>query len=362
MSELLVTRRPEKQFAPSVKLSRWTALANPYLFELTRTDFGIVSTGIRPAYHPTLPTVRTNGDPAFVPLFIAPGNRVYINSGMYNGIYTVFSVSGEYVTINTPYIGFGGAGRLNIIERILNYKVNVRVFDAVTDLLIDELFLSPDGTGFLLADVSGVLRSKVVTTADVNQTIINRANKGISGSFRISYGATWRFFDGNIDVDVVYPEKKVSGVYYWASAARQVTGNTSAGMAGIGQNLKEYVPKNLAASEAKFLTMFERPTFFQGFPFFLSFIYDEDFEGITLKRHQQDKDINGVDVGSETSNTLLVTERKYVNNMRLRAPNAGTKVITAWLETGPPDTNGYVEAGGIEVGASSPNAAKYEGG
>jgi len=352
----LITRRPEKQFTPSVKMSRWTALFNPYLFEMTRADYAVVSTGIRSFIHPTFPTIRTTGDPLSVPLFVQAGDQIYLNSGIYNGIYTVFSVTGEYITIDTPAIGVGGSGWVNLIERLQNFKAYVKIYDGVTDELIDELWLSPDSTGFLLADVSGVLRSRVVTTADPTQTVINKANKGISGSFKLGYGAIWKFVSGAIVNDVVLPEVIDDTIYYWASAAQQVTGNISAGMAGIGQNMKDYVPKDLSGSAAKFLTMFDRPTYFEGFPFFLSFIYDDDFDGITLERHQQDVDINGTNVGAETDTTLLVSEKHYVNNMRLRAPNNGTNRIKVWLETGPAESGGYVVVGGIQVGAASRNA------
>jgi hypothetical protein len=349
----LITRRPEKLFASTVKFSRWTALANPYIFEFTRKDYGVNSTGIRPAYHPTKPTVRTTGDPITVPVFVLAGDRIYVNSGVYNGIYTVFSVTNEYIVLDTPYIGVGGTGWVNLVDRLQNFKAYIKIYDAVTSVLIDELRPSPDSTGLLMADLSGVLRSRVDTTADPTQTTINKANKGISGSFRIGYGATWLYVSEEITTPVTSPEIKDEYKYYWLSAALQINGNIASGMNGIGQNLKEYVPKNIAASAAKFLTMFERPTYFDGFPFFLSFIYDEDFYGITLERHQQDADINGVDVGSETSTTLIVSQKHYVNNMKLRAPNAGTKIIKAWLEDGPAETDGYIGVGGIPIGGAS---------
>ena len=352
----LITRRPEKLFASSTKFSRWTALANPYLFEFTRKDYGVVSTGIRSFIHPTLPTVRTDGDPLAVPLFVEAGDSIYVNSGIYNGIYTVHSVVGEYIVLNTPFIGVGGAGWVNLIERLTNFKAHIRIYDGVTNDLIDELRLSPDSTGFLLCDVAGVIRKVVDTTADPNQTLINKANKGISGSFKIGYGANWIFVNDEITTPVTLPEVVDDYTYYWASAAQQINGDISSGMNGIGQNLKEYVPKNIASSAARFLTGFQRPTYFEGFPFFLSFIYDADFDGLTLERHQQDVDINVVNVGTETDTTLLVSEKHYVNNMRLRAPNAGTKRIKAWLEVGPPETDGYVVVGGIQVGAASKNA------
>ena len=128
-------------------------------------------------------------------------------------------------------------------------------------------------------------------------------------------------------------------------------------MDGIGQNMKEYVPKNISGSEARFLTMFERPTYFEGFPFTLSFLYDEDFGDVYLDRHQQDIDVNGTDVGSETDDTLFVTGRNYVNQMKIRTPNTGADAFNVWLETGDDIEGGYVVGGYSVPNYLSPYAA-----
>ena len=348
----LITRRPEKHFSTTKKTSRWTALGNPYLFEFIRSDFAVKNTLIRVAYSTTRPTVWINANPVEVALLIYPGDQIYLNSGAYNGVYTVFSVTGVYVVIDTPNIGNGGPGRLNATQRLTNFKAYVKVYNAITNVLIDTLYPKPDSTGLLTCDVSGVIQSTVKTEATIGQTVINKANKGISGSFKIGYGATYTVVFPASSYVVTIPEIPSSPVgnpqiYYWLAAARQIEGNMPLSINGIGQNMKEYVPKELVGSAAKFLTMFERPTYFEGFPFLLSFIYDEDFSSVYLERHQQDVDVNGANVGAETDNTLLISERKYVNQMKIRALNAGADGFDVWLETGGVVTNGYVKVGSI---------------
>lgn len=330
---LIITRRPEKIFSPSAKYSRWTALFNPYLFEFRRVDYGVITITQNPTYHATLPTIQTNGDPLTVPLFVEAGEQIYLNSAPYIGIYTVFSVTDEYITINTPYISVGAVGYLNLIERLQNYKSVVNIYDSVTNELIDTLRNSLDTSGNLILDVSGVLRSRLVTTADPSQSAINAKNSGISGSFYLTYGSTWNYVIDGTSTPITSAIIDDATPYYWLSAALQIDGNISLGMAGIGQNMKEYVLLDIANNPSRFLTMFERPTYFEGFPFFLSFIYDEDFGATVLRRHQQDVDINGNNVGSETVDDLIDTEIGYVNNMRLRTPNAGAKRIKVWIET-----------------------------
>lgn len=354
-----ITRKPEKLFSGSFKFSRWTALANPYIFELTRTDFTINNTAIRNAYSLTLPTIWTDADPLVLPLILSAGDEIYVNSGVYNGVYTVHSVTGQYVVIDTPFIGNGGSGWINLIEVITNFKAFVNVYDGVTNELIDTLYAKPDSTGLLLCDVSGVIRSIVDTQTVINQTAINKPNKGISGSFTIGYGATYIFVIPSSTSNQSIAEVTSTEKFYWVSAARQIVGDITLGMDGIGQNMKEYVPKNLSGTAANFLTMFEKPTYFEGFPFFLSFLYDEDFSDVYLERHQQDVDVNGTNVGSETDANLLVTGRGYVNQMKVRTPNAGADGFDIWLETGATITDGYTSGGYVATGYSSLYAALY---
>lgn len=355
----LITRKPEKLFAGTTKFSRWTALWNPYIFEFTRADFQVVSIMVRPAYDPVKPTLKTDADPVVLPLLVFAGDQIYINSGNYNGVYVVDSVNGEYITIDTAFVGNSVGGRVNLVDRIINYRAFVKIYDAITDELIDTLYPKPDSTGLLLCDVAGVIRSKVVTSATINQIPSNPnvGNRGLSGSFKIGYGATYRLVTPFVDITVTIQETPATPdtnteVYYWLSAARQITG-AAPDIDGIGQNMKEYVPKNISGSAAKFLTMFERPTYFQGFPFLLSFLYDEDFSTVYLERHQQSVDVNGSNVGSPTVATLSVSEIGYVNQMRVNAPNTGSAGFDVWLETGSAVVGGYVEPGGIPAGASS---------
>lgn len=358
----LITRRPQKLFTGTTKFSRWTGVHNPYNFEFTREDYGVFNTAIRNAYSTTLPTIWTDGDPLSVPNFVSAGDQIYVNSGVYNGVYTVHSVNGEYITIDTPFIGNGGAGRVNLIDRLQNFKAFINVYDALNDNLIETVYPKPDSTGFLIYDVSGVLRSLIRTQAEANQSNINVANDDISGSFYLGYGATYKFVSPSVTTDVTIPEVVDNSVYYWLSAAKQIDGDTDLGMDGIGQNLKEYVPKNISDNYAQFLTMFETPTYFEGFPFTLSFIYDEDFDDRYLVRHQQDLNVNGTNVGSETDNNLLVTGRGYVNQMMVRDPNTGADQFDVWLEVGDEIADGYVEAGGVSLGAGNSFAAAFLGG
>ena len=319
---------------------------------------------IRTAYNTTKPTIKTSASAVVLPLVVFAGDQIYVNSGIYQGVYTVFSVSGQYITLDTLYIGVGGSGGINLVDRFINYKAFINVYHGVTNALIDTVYPKPNSKGLLLYDVSGVIRSTVNTSTTTVQSPVNKGNKGISGSFKIGYGATYTIVLPSTTTTSSIPEVPESPTannekYYWIAGSKQIAGNVPLTINGIGQNLKEYVPKNISGSAAKFLTMFERPTYFLGFPFFLSFLYDEDFSTVYLDRHQQDVDLNGGSVGAPSISTLNVSERGYVNQMKINPPNTGTASFNVWLETGAAVTGGGVTSGAFPIGAVSNHAASY---
>lgn len=341
---LLITRRPEK--VSGSKISRWTALYNPYLFELTRKDFTVFNTALRPAYNTTKPTVFTSATPTELTALLNVGDIIYVSSGMYNGPYTVLSFSGSYITLDTPYIGVGGTGWLNL-PILINYKAFINIYDGITDELIDTLYFKPDSTGLVLADLSGAIKS-IVETQDT-MTFVNRneANKSMSGSFYIGYGASFDFsgtHTTNIEIVDSYH-------YYWNAAALQVTGQTNLGIGGAGQNMVDYVPFNQSGSAAKFLTMFEKPVKFSGYPFSLSFIYSEDFLTEALARHQINYNINRAATSAESTLSLLTQGVEHVNALQIADEDATTTQMDVWLEPdGSIGGGGYVDDGYMDDG------------
>lgn len=355
---LFITRRPEKTVGS--KVSRWTALHNPYLFEFTRKDYPVTSTAIRPAYHATLPTAKVTGQTTG---FVSAGNTIYLNSGIYNGTYTVISatqisITESYIVIDTPYIGVGGSGYVNYSEVLVNYKLYIIIYNAADNSVIDILYPKPDSTGLTMVDVSGAIKSVLETADTCAFTLINQKNDGMSGSFYLVYGTTYRFNGTDIETLEIVDATD----YYWVNAAKQVTGQTVLGMGGYGQNMAEYVPFNMSGSEAKFLTMFDKPTKFSGYPFTLGFIYSEDFETVYLERHQINYNINRQATSAESDQTLLVTGMLYANDLMIADEDATTTQMDVWLETGGTIEDGYVEVGGIQLGSASAYAAPYSGG
>ncbi len=338
---IYITRRPEKTIYGS-ETSRWGALFNPYLFEVTRKDYNVTSTAIRPAYHATLPTVETDANPAELPTFLSAGQNIYLSSGIYEGVYVVQSVTGKYITIDTTYIGVGGSGYVNLVDFLLNFKMYFNIYSAA-GTFIDDLTCKPNTAGLVLLDVSGALQ-KLCNNSDTAAMAVveNQVAEDMSGDFYLGYGFSYKVGD----LTITTTEQVDGSIYYWTASAQQITGKQFS----YGQNMAEYVPFNVSGSEAKFLSAFTQPRMWAGFPFTLSFIYGEDFASEYLQRGQQNKNINGANTSSETDVTLGPNGIGRINYLLLDDLDPTTAFVDVWLQTGGaiPDGGGYYEPGYME--------------
>jgi hypothetical protein len=144
----------------------------------------------------------------------------------------------EYMNDNTLYGGYYFEGRLtinNIIEPLT-------------------VIASPDSFGYADLDVSGVLRIKtsLLKIGDYSTTIMKETTK--SGKFSFEYRGCWYGSSESwtAEGDVIW---------YYGECVRSEE---------QGSNLHDYVVN--AVRDAPFLNSFERPVYFLGLPFDLSFI------------------------------------------------------------------------------------------
>ena len=154
----------------------------------------------------------------------------------------------SYFNDNTLHAGYYFEGRLTI-NGVLNPLT---------------IIASPDSFGYADLDVSGILR--VVTslgkTGDYSEMIMAETNK--SGSFSLEYRECWFGLEGDWiqSEGVGSPADPV--LWWYAEAVRSEE---------QGSNLHEFVPDD--TKDAPFLNFFERPVYFAGLPFDLSFILPE---------------------------------------------------------------------------------------
>lgn len=138
------------------------------------------------------------------------------------------------------------------------------------------------------------------------------------------------YFDGDYTVDTIISPVEFdflkAGVFYWNSGT---------------------VSKK-AIKTAKFLSDFVEPYYFEGYPFSLSFIYNDDGYIAEAKKVEELLDINKA-VDDHNEYDLDVTQNAAVNHLTLAGTYpATTEYVDVWLETGIAVIAHYVEDDYVE--------------
>lgn len=235
-------------------VSRWVATESPNIFRLFRQDW-IVSSQTNSGVY-----LQVVVDGTFTGL---EGDSIQVynetNNEVLSGTITVLAgntittdilwIAGTVITYlndNTLYPGFYFEGRL-------------RINGILEELTI---FASTDKFGYADIDVSGLLRIKTSKVKLVEYDTYLTAETTKSGRFSFEYRPCWFGSDeewipegGSISP----PSAEI--LWYYCEAVRS---------AEQGSNLQEYVPNE--GEDVPFFNQFERPVYFYGLPFDISFI------------------------------------------------------------------------------------------
>ena len=154
----------------------------------------------------------------------------------------------DYVNDNTQYSGFYFEARL--------------VINGIVQPLT--IIASPDTYGYADIDVSGVLRISTSLGKDGDYSTLVMKEETKSGNFTFEYRTRWF---GKSDVEAVNPYIPLASpnvVWYYAECVRSEE---------QGSNLHEYVAD--VCNDAPFLNSFDKPVYFHGLPWDISFILPE---------------------------------------------------------------------------------------
>jgi hypothetical protein len=118
-----------------------------------------------------------------------------------------------------------------------------------------------------------------------------------------------------------------------------------------GQNMGEYVPFGIdGIIKAKFLTKFEEPVYFSGYPFTLSFIFSDLIVGHEIKLIEDRLNINGSSITNEETN-LSKAYNHSINYLKLQdSYSVNVKYVDVSLSTGEASPELYVQSGYVESG------------
>lgn len=264
MITLISTPEYADPVSPSI-ISYWVATESPNNFRLLRHDFNIVTAANNGGYlQITVAAASYTG---------AIGNVIAVYNKTLDAVYTGTVIAGSTTTIietDIPFIaGFDPSDPALDPDRAITY-INDNTLHAgyyfegrlTINGVLNSLTIiaSPDSMGYADLDVSGILR--ITTTigklSDYSTTLLAETNK--SGNFTLEYRECWYGSSESYTPQGGSPQE----IWYYAEAVRSEE---------QGSNLHEYVATDLAC--APFLNSFDRPVYFSGLPFDISFIMPE---------------------------------------------------------------------------------------
>lgn len=251
-------------------ISRWVATESPNNFRLFRHDFNIVTAtnnaGLLWLTVTAGTYTGTTGD--IISVFNKTLNAMYVGK-------TTAGTGTTTIKTDIPFLtGFAPGDVALDPDRLVTYFNDHTLFGGyyfegrlTINGILETLTViaSPDKFGYADVDVSGVLRIKTSLAKTGNYTAPIMKEPTKSGNFSFEYRGCWY---GSSELwipegGVISPPSDII-LWYYGECVRSEE---------QGSNLHEYVAN--AIYNAPFLNSFEKPVYFVGLPFDISFIFPE---------------------------------------------------------------------------------------
>lgn len=323
---VIVTQRPQKTVNENIpEVSKWTAVWHPVIFRLQRRDAEIISVSdITGSGTGGGINVTIDGDYVTDPdTAVTEGSTVYFSTDTYHNNYTVLSVTLNAGNTDLVLIGDNenvneSSGYLNFITDRSYYLIELRILEyATTSLPLETTtdypqYRASNNAGDIKADVQKWLQPLINANSTFNYDSINAIAPYLGQPFNIQIREYWKE-NGYTDWSAIDDDNK----HYIINAAKQVGDR-------YGQNMGEFVlfppdttTPQYETSKGKFLTKFDQPVYFPGFPFDISFIYSKEYDdsGLAVNRVERLLDINHEEISSDAED--LTEYPEYVNRMML---------------------------------------------
>lgn len=333
-----ITTYPKKVIdSEALQVSRWQAIWNNLIYKLQRKDFLITSV----AGDGSSPEVAVLTVTGTLPT-ITEGGTVYVNAGEYVGNYEVISATSGTITIDVEF-GATATGYVNLItDRPLYYlEVDIQQKSGATYTSYATDKRVADSTGLITLDIASYVRS--ILNMDDEQPYTSR---------------TWPDPNASAIVNIIFKEHWTGSDEAWSTVDEDedyyIVNSAMQKLNTYGSNQGEWVPfppdlvsPPIEQHKGKFLTEFTKPTYWEGYPFDLSFIYPKDFEDsavrmsiveelYNLNRVLQssdddiiDEDTNNV-VRAMLNGSYASTIKEVDVYLKAKADNAGVKAYQTW--------------------------------
>lgn len=275
--------------------SKWVAVHNPIIFQMSRKDDDIFDFNIiDPDFNHAVVKLDSSFDTTFFSE-IQVGSLVYLNCDPFTGVFTVTAVDAPSrkftVLLDQDYVEQEidtGDIWANLVS-LPGYYVEVKIYSVTdgTEALVSSAKFQPFSDGSFFIDPHAWLKRLAVITDEFDYTDISWRDLALANGFKIKYRERY-----NAEDPEDLPSYSDPGTFYWVNAAKQI-GDT------WGQNMGEYVTFNTAPPDypAKFLTLFAQPVYWPGFPFEIAFIRSQDLDGLDLEFLLTNHDASGTAIG-----------------------------------------------------------------
>jgi hypothetical protein len=227
---------------------------------------------------------------------IANGLSIYLSSGVYASSGTITATSSYYIDTDIVYSTATSGGYLNISNK-KNYEVEVRLYYGYKSFTLypHTIIGVPDTMGNCFVDVSTGLRyicnkgNNINYDYEATQDLLN------SGLFYIQYREVWKDYEGS---------------WLTASSYWQYLYAVLQPPRAIYNNIMELYEMSFSR-ETKFLSAFEKPKYFNGYPFSVSYFNHYLYINSTLQLNKVLKYKNINKVVRDTDTTPLPNTNNF---------------------------------------------------
>lgn len=324
-----ITERPQRTVNALIpQVSRWTAVWHPVIFKAQRRDYAIADIQVNAGSGGGMAVYVTGDATAEVEVgdfvYVFSNAAGYASSYEVLDVYTTGSPLQTVIVIDAPVItaaSIDADSYVNITGR-LAYFVEVRILEYTTgspvELTDAYARFQPDATGLVKMDLQAWLQTMLAAVDEFDYLQVSAADPNLGQPFNIQVREFWKV-NGFTDWSTVTDDN----LHYVVNAARQVGDE-------LGQNMGQFVifPPDQASppqagSRGGFLTMFEEPVYWEGYPFDLGFIYSDEYDVQgTLIKTESLVNAAGTQVGLNLD--VLADGSGFVNRLTLQGGYAST--------------------------------------
>lgn len=312
-------------------LSKWSCVHHPILFEACRQDVKVQSVqNVLGVWWILL------YGPA--PTELQVGQTIRLVSGLTDTEVEVLAITSSQITITNPGAASTG-GYFNLTTGRRNYVVEIDVL-AVNEsnqyysVGILESKTAPNGQ--FKFNPSGFLRDAAELRGNTYQyDQLNKKIVGAGSRFNFRYRESW------VGSTNSWSRPSTSAVFYWVNSTKQL-------QEAYGFNVADWVTFPTVQT-TKFLTSFERPTYFPGFPFALSFIWSDKIHGRAVSKEEEGFDLNGNSIHT-ASFDLDGSQSLAVNRLLVNVADPDITFLEVWLNDNGVEGIDYVHSGWVAAG------------